>query len=90
MYNTKDIQFTDKHDYDKDNSLSEAGWNKTFSVGVFKWELKSSGKEMKKGKIIVRVYGTVEKAENVFNKAEEIIKELDTGIWNGKKSVTVK
>ena len=90
MYNTKDIQFTGKHDYDKESALSEPGWNKTFSVGIFKWELKSSGKEMKKGKIIVRVSGEVEKAEDVFNKADEIVKDLDRGSWRGKKSVTVK
>lgn len=90
MYSTKDIQFVGKHDYDKDNSLSEAGWNKNFSVGVFKWELKSNGKEMKKGKTIVRVQGSVEKSEEVFKKAESVVAELDNGIWSGKKSVTVK
>ena len=53
MYNFKDIQFAGKHDYDKENAITESGWNKTFSVGIFKWELKSNGKSMKKGKAFV-------------------------------------
>ena len=66
MYNVKDIQFVGKHDYDKENSLSEGSWNKTFSVGIFKWELKNNGKSMKKGKIILRIYGLVENKEKLM------------------------
>lgn len=90
MYNTKDIRFTGNHDYDKENSLSEAGWNKTFSVGIFKWELKSNGKSMKKGKIIVRVSGLVENKEKVFDYAEKVVKDLDSNLWDGRKTVSVK
>ena len=89
MYNTKDIQFVGKHDYDKESALF-GGWNKTFSVSVFKWELKSNGKEMKKGKCIVRVSGNVENKENVFQFAENVVKDLDTDLWDGRKSVFVK
>jgi len=90
MYNAKDIKFTGKHDYDKENSLSEAGWNKTFSVGIFKWELKSNGKSMKKGKIVVRVSGLVEHKERVFDYAEKVVKDLDSDSWDGRKTVSVK
>ena len=90
MYNVKDIQFVGKHDYDKENSLSDLGWNKTFSVGIFKWELKSNGKSMKKGKTAVRIYGVVENKEKVFDFAENAIKDLDSDMWDGRKSVLVK
>ena len=36
MYNVKDVQFVGKHDYDKEKCLTDAGWNKTFSIGIFK------------------------------------------------------
>ena len=90
MYNFKDIQFAGKHDYDKENAITESGWNKTFSVGIFKWELKSNGKSMKKGKAIVRVSGLVENKDKVFAEAERIVKLLDAGQWDGRKTVTVK
>ncbi len=90
MYNVKDVQFVGKHDYDKENSLSESGWNKTFSVGIFKWELKSNGKSMKKGKTVVRISGLVENKEKVFDFAENAIKDLDSDMWDGRKSVLVK
>ncbi len=90
MYNVKDIQFVGKHDYDKENSLSDSGWNKTFSVGIFKWKLKSNGKSMKKGKTVVRIYGLVENKEKVFDFAENVIKDLDSDMWDGRKSVLVK
>ena len=90
MYNVKDIQFVGKHDYDKENSLSDSGWNKTFSVGIFKWELKSDGKSMKKGKTVVRISGVVENKEKVFDFAENAIKDLDSDMWDGRKYVLVK
>ena len=90
MYNVKDIQFVGKHDYDKENSLSDSGWNKTFSVGIFKWELKSNGKSMKKGKTVIRISGLVENKEKVFDFAENAIKDLDSDMWDGRKSVLVK
>lgn len=90
MYNTKDIQFTGKHDYDKDNSLAGSGWNKTFSVGIFKWELKNNGKEMKKGKAIVRVSGPCVKADEVFKMAERVVLSLNNNVWDGRKTVIIK
>ena len=89
MYNIKDIHFVGKHDYDKESAIIE-GWNKTFSVGVFKWELKSDGRSMKKGKTILRVFGLVSNKEKVFEFAENVVKDLDVNLWDGRKSVVVK
>ncbi len=92
MYNIKDIQFVGHHDYDKLSAsiIPETGWIKTFSVGIFKWELKSNGKSMKKGKAIVRLSGLVGNKQKVFEFAENVIKDLDNGLWDGRKSVFVK
>jgi len=90
MYNVKDVQFVGKHDYDKESAMTESGWNKTFSVGIFKWELKGNGKSMKKGKAVVRVSGLVENKEKVFEFCENVVKDLDSNLWDGRKSVTVK
>jgi hypothetical protein len=88
MYNIKDIQFVGKHDYDKESAIL-GGWNKTFSVGIFKWELKNNRKSMKKGKTIVRLYGLVTDKEKVFAAAERVVNDLDAGVWDGRKSVVV-
>ncbi len=90
MYNIKDIQFVGKHDYDKESAIVDSGWNKTFSVGIFKWELKGNGKSMKRGKAIVRVSGLVENKEKVFEFAEYVVKDLDSDMWDGRKSVIIK
>ena len=90
MYNPKDIQFVGKHDYDKENSLAGSEWNKTFSVGIFKWELKNNGKSMKKGKAVVRVSGPCVKADEVFKMAEHIVLSLDNNDWDGRKNVLIK
>ena len=91
MYNVKDIQFVGKHDYDKASAENFASWNgKSFSVNIFKWELKSNKKEMKMGKGVVRVSGSPSIKEKVFAEAERIVTLLDSGQWDGRKSVTVK
>ena len=92
MYNPKDIQFVGKHDYD-DASASEYAANenfKSFSINIFKWELASSGKIMKRSKGIVRVSGPVEKEKEVFNMAENVVNILDKEDWDGRKTVVVK
>lgn len=91
MYNLKDIQFVGKHDYDKESAEKFASWNgKSFSVNIFKWGLKTNGKEMKPLKCVVRVSGSPLNKEKVFESCENIIKDLDNGTWSGKKSVIVK
>lgn len=88
MYNPKDTQFVGKHDFDKDSAI--IGWNKTFSVGIFKWELKYDKKSMKKGKAVVRVSGLTSETDHVFAEAERIVNLLDAGEWDGRKTVKVK
>ena len=90
MYNKEHIQFVGKHDYDKESAITESGWNKNFSVGIFKWELKNNGKSMKKGKAIVRVSGLVENKDKVFEFAENVVKDLDANLWDGRKSIVIK
>ena len=92
MYNPKDIQFNGKHDYDKESAMemSRTGWNKTFSVGIFKWVLKSDGKSLKKGNAIVRISGPCEKREEVFKMAENVVLDLDSNNYDGTKTITIK
>ena len=91
MHNTKDLQFVGKHDYDKASAENFASWNgKTFSINIFQWLLKNNGKEMKAGKGIVRVSGSPKIKEKVFEMAENVVKQLDAGNWDGRKSVGVK
>lgn len=90
MY-TKEIQFVGKHDYDKASAEKFASWNgKSFSINIFKWELKSNRKEMKMGKCVVRVSGSPSIKEKVFAEAERIVCLLDADQWDGRKSLTVK
>ena len=91
MYNPKDIQFVGKHDYDKSSAERYASYDvQSFSVNIFKWGLKSNGKEMKPLKCVVRVSGSPSNKEKIFESCENIIKDLDNGTWSGKKSVIVK
>lgn len=91
MYNTKDIQFVGKYDYDKESAERFASWGgKSFSINIFQWGLKSNGKEMKPLKGSVRISGSPTIKEKVFAEAERIINLLDAGQWDGRKSVTVK
>ena len=91
MYNTKDIQFVGKHDYDKQSAEKFASYGtKSFSVNIFKWGLKSNKKEMKPLKCVVRVSGSPSNKEVVFSMVEKIIAELDNGNWDGRKSVSIK
>lgn len=90
MYNPKDIQFVGKHDYNREEAEKYAAWGgKSFSVNIFPWLLKSDGKSMKPGKGVVRVSGKPSDKEKVFEFCENVVKDLDTGIWDGRKSVTV-
>lgn len=91
MYNKKDIQFVGKHDYDKESAKLYASLGyKSFSVNIFQWALKSNGKEMKPLKGVVRVSGSPLNKEKVFEFCENVVKDLDTGMWDGRKSVVVK
>jgi len=89
MYNVKDIQFVGKHDFYKESALTETGWNQTFSLGIFQWELKGNKKAMKKGKVKVRVSGDVKNKVDVFNMAEKLVNLLDSNEWDGRKNVKI-
>jgi DNA primase len=64
--------------------------HQTFSLGIFQWVAKSGGKGLKKSKVRVRVSGPVHEAEAMREIARNICKELDTGTYNGPKTVQVK
>jgi hypothetical protein len=78
-----------KHDY----SGNCAPTNKyciweTFSVGIFEWIPAKFG--LKKSKVKVRVSGSTYEPEEVYAKAEEICKQLDSGTYNGPKNVRAR
>jgi len=65
-------------------------YQETFSVGIFQWVLLASGRGVKRGPVKVRVFGPVFRAEEVAEKAREIVEALDNGSYNGPKRVQVK
>ena len=80
-----------KHDFD--GSCAPFGreaffGQKTFSVGIFQWLRKSSGKGLKRGPVKVRVSGYVSDADKVYARARLIVGELDRGEYRGTKNVT--
>lgn len=68
----------------------------SFSVGIFQWLLKISGKGLKKSAVKYRVRGSISNYQLVYKRAEEICNELDEEfpnfpIWLGyKKSEFVR
>ena len=52
---------------------------KTFSVGIFKWIPKASGKGLKKSAVVYRVKGNVSDANKVYAMANKICDLLDKG-----------
>lgn len=59
----------------------------TFSVGVFEWVPKASGKGVKRSAVKVRVSGLTAQPERVDAKAAEIVAALDAGTYKGPKHV---
>ena len=91
MYNVKDTQFVGKHDFDKESAEKFAQWGgDSFSINIFQWELKSDGKSMKRGKCVVRLKSTLSKLHMALLTAENIVDDLDKGIWDGRKTVSLK
>lgn len=62
----------------------------TFSYGVFRLIRTSDGNGWKRGKVIVRVKGSVSYADAVKAEAARICAALDAGKYTGKKTVFVK
>jgi hypothetical protein len=90
MYNPKDTQFAGKHDYDKRSANGMADRYHSFSINIFQWQMKSSRKEMKKSRCVVRVFADRSNREKAFQEAEKIVLLLDAGKWDGRKTVKAK
>ena len=50
----------------------------TFSIGIFQVQLKASGTGYKRGKILCRIIGYNKRKEEVFRKADEICRSLNS------------
>jgi hypothetical protein len=70
-------------------SMSRMYSQQTFSLGVFEWLPRTNGKGVKRGKVKVRVMGSVAFPEVVRAEASAIAVELDAGIYRGPKRVEV-
>ena len=68
----------------------------SFSVGIFRWLPKASGKGLKKSAVMYRVKGDPSNLEPVYKRAKEICEEFDEEfphipLWLGyRKSETVR
>ena len=49
----------------------------TFSVGIFQWIPRSSGKGLKRGKVIKRITGLTSNPEAVYAAAEAFIRSIE-------------
>jgi predicted RecA/RadA family phage recombinase len=61
-----------------DESRAGIGW-KTFTLGIFQWLPKASGKGLKRGKVIQRVKGTRDNPALAYRKAREVCARLNMG-----------
>ena len=80
-----------KHDFSGSCAPSKGAlWNATFSVGIFQWIPKASGKGLKKSAVKFRIKGNMSEADKVYKKAKEICKMIDErGVMPATKSMTV-
>ena len=62
---------------------------KTFSVGVFEVIPKKAGDGTKRGPVKVRVIGSTDNPELVYEEAKRIVRELDDGTYRGPKNVNL-
>ena len=62
---------------------------KTFSVGVFEWIARASGRGVKRGPVKARVKGLTAAPEVVYARAAAICAALDAGTYTGKRNVSV-
>ena len=61
----------------------------TFSVGIFKWVAKSSGKGLKRSAVVYRIKVCTKDEERIYSRAEYVCDEMDMGIFPTKKSETI-
>lgn len=83
-----------KHDFEGScapgtDGVLKHSTQETFSLGIFQWVPKNSGKGCKRGAVKVRVKGPFHKPTDVYAKAGEIVAALDAGTYSGPKNVTV-
>lgn len=57
-------------------NVHSTSW-KTFSLGIFQWIPKSSGKGLKRGKVVRRVKGYCDVADEAYAKAQGIVDGLN-------------
>ena len=76
-----------KHDYD--GACAGNTNMATFSVGIFQYVRKSSGKSLKRGPVKYRVKGPSHMADHVYARAKHVCKLLDNGADMGKKSESI-
>lgn len=71
-----------KHDWDGkyDPSKVEYPYLDTFSVGIFRWVVKSSGNGVKRGKAICRVRGWRMHPQDVYSVATRLCQDADRGV----------
>ena len=50
----------------------------TFSVGIFRWVARASGKGIKRGKVMQRIRGYTSNPQEVYDRAEAYIREYLT------------
>lgn len=80
-----------KHDYSGScapGNTSNFG-NTIFSVGIFQWLPKSSGKGLKKSAVKFRIKGNVNNAESVYSQAKIICDKMNNGFMPSTKSMTI-
>ena len=79
-----------KHDYSGSCAPTHPYAGGSFSVGIFQWVPKASGKGLKKTAVKYRVKGFSSNPEPVYARAEEICRMFDEGKDLGKKSEFVR
>jgi hypothetical protein len=80
-----------KHDYSGSCApgQSQAVMNIMFSVGIFQWLPKSSGKGLKKSAVKFRIKGNSSSPKAIYKTAEHWCKMMDKGVMPSTKSMTI-
>lgn len=68
---------------------SQAFMNAMFSVGIFQWLPKASGKGLKKSAVKFRIKGSSNNPQKVYSQARIICDKMNNGFVPEKKSMTV-
>ncbi|WP_346320945.1 hypothetical protein [Chitinophaga sp. YIM B06452] len=78
------------HAFDRRSAEGFASWGRSFSINIFRWDKKAIGKGVKPSKCIVRILSVAKHKERAFSEADKIVRMLDNGEWDGRKTVSVK